>query len=79
MLPNPHSEPETVNRDDKDHRGPASTERDSIQSNDDEDVGQDAGSHTEAKRLSAIDLLPRRREEPHRPNNEYGVNNHEHP
>jgi len=79
MLPNPRSEPETVDRDDKDHCSSASTERHTIQSSDDEQVAQDVGSHTEAKRLSASNFLPSTYEKPNRSNNECSVNNREHP
>ena len=79
VRPNPHSEPETVDRDDKDYRSSASTERYTIQSSDDEQVTQDVGSHTEAKRLSASNFLPSTYEKPNSSNNECSVNNREHP
>ena len=79
MLPDSHTEPEAVDRNDKDHRHTASTERYSIQSNDDDSIGQDVGSHSEAKRLSTSDFLPGAYEEPNRSNNECSVNNYERP
>jgi len=79
MLPDPYTEPEAADRNDKDHRRTASTERYSIQSNNDDSIGQDVGRHTEAKGLSASDFLPGAYEEPNRSNNECSVNNHERP